>query len=91
MYSGSDKAVFDLGTYTFEGIEYRLLYSWPVLYAQCGPGEDEILSDVAEHAILYANPTAGSAAIPPLGEAYVRAVAQGYVREQSNNKSPEQR
>jgi hypothetical protein len=87
VHSGNDKALFHLGTYTFEGTEYRLLYSWPMLYAQCGPDEGEVLSDLAEHAVLYANLADGSAERSPLGEAYVRAVAQGYIREQPNNKS----
>jgi hypothetical protein len=91
VHSDNDKALFDLGNYTFEGIEYRLLYSWPMLYAKCGPDEGEILSDLAEHAALYANLAGGSAERPPLGEAYVRAVAQGYIIEQPNNKSHGQR
>jgi hypothetical protein len=87
VYSRSDKALFDLGTYTFEGIEYRLLYSWPLLYAQWGPSEGEIISDVAANAVLYANLAGRSTNRPPLGEAYVRAVAQGYIREQPNTKT----
>ncbi|MDQ3930663.1 MAG: hypothetical protein M3328_16150 [Chloroflexota bacterium] len=81
MYGSNEKALFDLGRYTFDGREYRLGYSWPMLYAQCCSGEGEILTELAENAVSYANPTDQPGGRPPLGEAYARAVAQGYIRQ----------
>ena len=87
MHGSNDKALFDLGTYIFEGRKYRLGYSWPVLYAQCSPDEEEILSDLAENTAVYASLANGPGERPPLGEAYARAVAQGYIRQQPGDKS----
>ena len=83
MIDSDEKAVFDLGAYTFEGAEYRLLYSWPMLYARSCSRDDEVLADSAENAARYASRTDLSGTQPPLSEAYVRAVAQGYILWQS--------
>jgi len=87
VLDSDDKARFDLGTYIYEDREYRLGYSWPVLYAQCGPDEGEIFSALAEDAMVHANLTDRPGGRPPLGEAYARAVAQGYIRQESNDKA----
>jgi hypothetical protein len=81
----NEKAVFDLGTYVFGGREYRLLYSWPMLYAQCGPEESETQSAPAEDAAL-ASAAAETSDRPPLAEAYARAVAQGYILQRRTAK-----
>ncbi len=81
MHGTDEKTLFDLGSYTFEGREYRLGYSWPMLYAQCCSGEGEILMELAESAARYANPIDQPRRRPPLAEAYARAVAQGYIRQ----------
>jgi hypothetical protein len=80
MIDSNEKAVFDLGSYTFEGTDYRLLYSWPMLYAQSSSREDDLLAASAETAAQYTSPAVRPGPRPPLGEAYVRAVAQGYLR-----------
>jgi hypothetical protein len=80
MIDSNEKAVFDLGTYTFEGTEYRLLYSWPMLYAKSTSGEDDLLAVSAENAAEFASAEVPPGPRPPLGEAYSRAVKQGYLR-----------
>ena len=83
MMNSDEKAVFYLGIYTFEGAEYKLLYSWPMLYAQSCVREDEVLAESAEKVAGYASLTDRPGTQPPLSEAYVRAVAQGYILRQS--------
>ena len=79
MHGTDEKALFDLGKYTFEGTEYRLGYSWPSLYAQDSSGEGELLQEAAEQVRQYAHCTDEAGRRSPLAEAYARAVAQGYI------------